>query len=186
MTEPITYPIYELRGRKTMPDPPCGKGTLDGARLVLELHLSQEIGRNGKPMRSAIEAKTKQSRPVSMTAGATFMEATRIKTLRTSVRRGVESGLDAYVALHGVRPALARLRVVRLSNGKLDDTNLVGACKPIEDGVADAFGVNDKHFSMFGEAGKIAYEPRQEHCKRGVKGIRVEIEFARASERTGT
>lgn len=178
MTAPITYPVFELKGRKTIPDPACGTGTLGASSLVLDLHPT------GK--HSAIEARTKQSRPVGASKGAIFAEAARVKTLRASIRRAVERGVDAWVVLHGVKPTLARVRVVRLSNGKLDDTNLVGSCKPIEDGVADAFGVNDKHFSMFGEEGKIAYEPRQEHCKRGVKGIRVEIEFARAAERTGT
>lgn len=178
MSEPISFLVFELKGRKTIPDPQCGTGTLTDTGLVLNLHPSGP--------KSAIEAKTKQSRPVGTTPGAMFGEANRIRTLMGSVKRAVERGLDAWVALHGTRPSLARLRVVRLSNGKLDDTNLVGACKPIEDGVARAFDVNDKHFSMFGAAGKIPYELVQEHVKKGVKGIRVEIEFARAEEGTAT
>ena len=71
-----------------------------------------------------------------------------------------------------IRPPLpCVVTFTRLSAGMLDDDNLQGAFKAIRDGVADAFGLADNH-------PLLTWRYRQERCKRGVYGVRIELEAA--------
>lgn len=58
--------------------------------------------------------------------------------------------------------------MIRLSAGKLDDDNLLGACKGIRDGIADAYGIADND-------PRITWRYDQERCARGKFGVRIEV-----------
>lgn len=65
---------------------------------------------------------------------------------RAKIRKVVAYWLSTKVK--GVRlPCLVRMIRVAASNG-LDDDNLVAACKPVRDGIADALGVDDRTASI--------------------------------------
>ncbi len=53
---------------------------------------------------------------------------------------------------------------------RLDDDNLAGACKPLRDGIADAFGLNDRD-------SRIKWVPAQSPAPKGVMGCAITISF---------
>lgn len=71
---------------------------------------------------------------------------------------------------HRCKPPLPVIvTLIRLSAGTLDSDNLQGAMKHVRDGVADAFGVADND-------PRIAWRYDQERTKRGVYGVRIQME----------
>jgi hypothetical protein len=84
----------------------------------------------------------------------------------------------------------SRVILTRVCSGKLDDDNLVGAFKPVRDGVADALGIDDRVFvisNVVGQpaqasSGHIPLQYRQEAPgKRKCCGVRIEILWEGAS-----
>jgi len=63
------------------------------------------------------------------------------------------------------------IKVTRISRGRLDDDNLVGALKYIRDGIAEALLVDDKTFSL----GKDFFCEQRSAGKAGVFGVLFEI-----------
>lgn len=61
----------------------------------------------------------------------------------------------------------ARILLVRLSAGTLDDDNLRPALKSVRDGVADGLGIADND-------PRVTWVYAQERCKRGQTSVRVE------------
>ena len=61
----------------------------------------------------------------------------------------------------------ARILLVRLSAGTLDDDNLRPALKSVRDGVADRLGIADND-------PRVTWDYAQERCKRGQTSVRVE------------
>lgn len=61
----------------------------------------------------------------------------------------------------------ATIRLTRYGKGQLDDDNLAGSFKHIRDGIADAFGVDDRDK-------RYTWVYRQERSK--FYGVRIEIE----------
>jgi hypothetical protein len=90
----------------------------------------------------------------------------RVKTTRTCVQLHV-------AACWRRKDRLTSIRFVRVAPGTLDDTNLIAAFKPVEDGVARAVGVNDKTFVLVGnrEGVPITFEQRKDGP--GVYGIEI-------------
>ena len=69
----------------------------------------------------------------------------------------------------------ARILLVRLSAGTLDDDNLRPALKSVRDGVADGLGIADND-------PRVTWDYAQERCKRGQTAVRVECYPADAQE----
>lgn len=70
---------------------------------------------------------------------------------------------------------LEAIRVTRISAGTLDDDNLVGACKPVLDGIAKAFGVNDKTFVILGDREGVKVTPLQRSEGRGKFALEIHL-----------
>jgi len=69
----------------------------------------------------------------------------------------------------------ARILLVRLSAGTLDDDNLRPALKSVRDGIADRLGVADND-------PRVTWDYAQERCKRGQTSVRVECYPADAQD----
>lgn len=69
----------------------------------------------------------------------------------------------------------ARILLVRLSAGTLDDDNLRPALKSVRDGIADRLGIADND-------PRVTWDYAQERCKRGQTAVRVECYPADAQE----
>jgi hypothetical protein len=59
--------------------------------------------------------------------------------------------------------------LVRLASRRLDSDNLANSFKAVQDGIADALGVDD------GDESKVTWEYRQEKSPRGKYAVRVEF-----------
>jgi hypothetical protein len=95
----------------------------------------------------------------------------RVKNERCSAKWGVWQA-SKNVALPVV------VTMTRLSSGELDDDNLQGACKAIRDGIADAYGIDDRDR-------RIKWQYAQAKCKRGEFGVIVRIEALTPETITG-
>jgi hypothetical protein len=102
-----------------------------------------------------------------MTRGAAMGLSAKIKAVRETVR--------AQMLPYAARGKLVTIRATRIG-GKLDDDNLVGAFKPVLDGIARAFGVNDKTFVILGDRPGVRVYPEQRFEGRGVFAVELEIE----------
>jgi hypothetical protein len=68
--------------------------------------------------------------------------------------------------------------------GTLDDTNLIAAFKPVEDGIARAVGLNDRDFVIVGDRPGVRVTFAQEKRGAGVYGVEIVLgRDARTSER---
>ena len=107
-----------------------------------------------------------------MSPGAAHARAKEVKAIRACARERVQ------LARFGISELPAAIHVVRVSAGTLDDDNLIGACKPLLDGVAEALGVNDRSFVIVGERPgiKVTHEQRSEG--RGRFAVVVELRYA--------
>jgi len=86
--------------------------------------------------------------------GAVFARARRVRELRQSVR--------SHVLPHVGTGELRAIEITRISPRRLDDDNLVGACKPVLDGIADAWEVNDRTFVIVGDREGVRVTARQD------------------------
>lgn len=69
------------------------------------------------------------------------------------------------------KPSLpCTVTLTRIAPRQLDPSNLVGALKHVQDGVADWIGVDDKHDHI------VKYEYAQERGKPNEYAIRIEVE----------
>lgn len=64
------------------------------------------------------------------------------------------------------------VQITRIGNGNMQIDGLWSACKPVVDGIADAFGVDDK---LLYEAGSNVLPPKQEKRGPGVFGVVVDL-----------
>ena len=71
------------------------------------------------------------------------------------------------------RDRLVSIHFVRVAPGTLDDTNLVAAFKPVEDGVARAVGVDDRDFVIVGDRPGVPVTFAQEKRGAGVWGVEI-------------
>lgn len=85
---------------------------------------------------------------------------------RSQIRRAVAFILRPMIGETSL-PCIVRITRLAPSNG-LDDDNLVSACKPVRDGVADALGVDDR-------TAAIRWQYSQ---ARGKAAIKITIEKA--------
>ncbi|NII53568.1 endodeoxyribonuclease RusA [Luteibacter sp. SG786] len=75
-----------------------------------------------------------------------------------------------WTLLDAKRPPLpVVVRLVRIAPRSLDDDNLQGVFKAIRDGVADAYGIDDKDRS------RIRFEYDQERGAPHQYGVRIEV-----------
>lgn len=86
----------------------------------------------------------------------------------------VEQCLPHLEDVLGVKPS--SIKVIRISRGRLDDDNLVGALKYIRDGIAEALLVDDKTFTL----GKDFFCEQRTPGKAGVYGVLIEIVWGAA------
>jgi hypothetical protein len=80
-------------------------------------------------------------------------------------------------AVLGSRPS--KTTIVRVSSGRLDDDNLIGACKGVRDGIAEALGFDDELFSVVGaEPGKLPiFYTQAKPGECGVFACQVELKW---------
>lgn len=107
--------------------------------------------------------------PIKTGRGQNDREHWAVRAKRVKIeRKGT-----AWVVKTTNRPALpCKVTVTRLSAGVLDGhDNLAGSLKAIVDGIADAFGVADNDQ-------RLQFVYKQEKCKRGKYGVRIELEPA--------
>jgi hypothetical protein len=92
----------------------------------------------------------------------------------------LERGTSLVLAKSATRqvPLPVSVTMTRLSSGELDDDNLQGACKAIRDGIADAYGIDDRDK-------RIKWQYAQAKCKRGEFGVIVRIEALTPETITG-
>jgi hypothetical protein len=64
----------------------------------------------------------------------------------------------------------AEITITRIAPRKFDDDNCIAGCKPIRDGVADAFGLRD-------DDPRLGFWYAQERGKAKEYAIRITIEF---------
>lgn len=107
-----------------------------------------------------------------MSRGARMAQVEAAKKARFTTSMMVRSARASNMA-----PPL-EVYVTRISFGKLDDDNLAAALKHVLDGVADALGVDDKTFVLFGTRPGIRIHPRQRSEGRGRYGVEIEMRFA--------
>ena len=120
-----------------------------------------------------IRLQSLNKRRAGTTRGAMFAEASRVKMIREAVRLAVVAALNDDMKAS----RLTAVHVTRVG-ARLDEDNLVGACKPVADGIAKALGVNDREFSLYGrDPARIAYHPEQEFQGRGVYSIEIALHF---------
>lgn len=78
-----------------------------------------------------------------------------------------------WTLMDAKRPPLpVVVRLVRIAPRSLDDDNLQGVFKAIRDGVADAYGIDDKDRS------RIRFEYDQERGAPRQYGVRIEVQPA--------
>lgn len=102
--------------------------------------------------------------------GAGFARARRTREVRDTVRVLVEP--------HVGEGRLESFTITRVGAGTLDDDNLVGACKPVLDGIADAFGLNDRSFVLLGDRPGIHWRPAQRSEGRGRFAVILDLVLA--------
>ena len=106
--------------------------------------------------------------PMKTVAGLNAREHWRVRAKRVKAERTIARLLTAQNARNAVLPLVVTM--TRLSAGTPDDDNLQGAMKAARDGIADAFGVDDKAGSG------LTWRYAQEKVPRGTYGIRVRLE----------
>ncbi len=84
---------------------------------------------------------------------AVFARARTIRELRQAVR--------SHVLPHVATGELRTIEIARVAPRRLDDDNLIGACKPVLDGIADAWEVNDRTFVIVGDRDGVPVTVRQ-------------------------
>lgn len=104
--------------------------------------------------------------PIKTVAGLNAREHYLARSRRVRRERGAAHLTVKHKHDRPVLPVIVTM--VRLSAGKLDDDNLLGACKGVRDGVADAYGVADND-------PRISWRYAQERCARGKYGVRIEL-----------
>lgn len=92
---------------------------------------------------------------------------------RTVSKRGRLEKSHAYYAvksIHPMPPLPVSVTFTRIGAGSMDeDDNLRASMKHLKDGIALAFGIDDKDK-------RITWQYAQEKAKRGVYGVRIRIE----------
>jgi hypothetical protein len=105
---------------------------------------------------------------------ASIIRSSERKKIRATVRAHVEAivPLSVRTADPDDGPAV-RVQVTRIAIGTLDAWDgLPAACKPVIDGIADAFGARDDHPRFTWQP------PAQEKRGRGVYAVVIRIELA--------
>ena len=105
--------------------------------------------------------------PVKTVPGLNAREAWRVRATRVKKERGTAKLAIGPKARTAPLPLIVTM--TRVSAGELDSDNLQGALKGIRDGIADAYGVDDR-------TPLIEWRYAQRKCKRGVFGVIVEVE----------
>ena len=99
--------------------------------------------------------------------GSRFAELRRVRDLRSIVTLKLRATLDT-------KEPPSRVVLTRLSAGELDRDNAWSSSKPVWDAIAEVFGLpNDRELQKAGDV-------LQEATKRGVFGVRIEMEWMKA------
>ena len=111
--------------------------------------------------------------------GAMFARAKEIKDKRDEI--------DRYLALwmarardEGYTGPPSSIHVTRVASSVLDSDNLIGSCKLVRDCVAEAIGVDDKHFriaGVFDNRPGIPITHEQRSGGRGVFGCEIVLRW---------
>ena len=96
-------------------------------------------------------------------------DGNRRKSHTYRVVAALEQAHTHFGAVCGSCPS--RTTIVRVSSGRLDDDNLVGACKGIRDGIAEALGFDDRLFTIGGVAGVESFPLFYTQAKPGQRGV---------------
>ena len=151
----------------------CGKR--DKPATVIEQCLVQHRGSDGHsnflPMRRVtVRIDGLELKPINRSAvisrGGRMAQAAATRKTRNRVK------LEIIAAVGLDSPAPSRVVVTRLSFGTLDRGAVWEACKPVWDGIADAFTLtSDRELQ---ERGDVALGK----CARGTKGVVIEMFFS--------
>ena len=114
--------------------------------------------------------------PIQTVGGLNAREHHMAKARRVKAERRCAALLTQRAAAKIAPPVVVTM--TRLSSGELDDDNLQGACKAIRDGIADAYGIDDRDK-------RIKWQYAQAKCKRGQFGVIVRIEALTPETITG-
>jgi hypothetical protein len=105
--------------------------------------------------------------PIKTVSESNAHEHWRVRQKRAKCQRGT---VRIVLQSSTVKPALpCTIRLVRIAPRKLDQGNLAGAMKHIQDGCADWIGVDDRHDDV------VKYEYAQERGKPKEYAIRIEV-----------
>lgn len=148
----------------------CGKREMGAAITDMDIvRRRSDEGYQGRLVIVRINGVKLESpnRSATVSRGARMAQAGRTKKLRETVRVHILGALGV-----GHAPP-SSVVVTRLSFGELDRDNAWSSCKPVFDGIADAFGLpNDRELQKSGDV-------RQSKCARGTSGVIVELYFAK-------
>ena len=111
--------------------------------------------------------------------GAMFARAKNICGKRGTIARFLAVGLTRARASGASGPP-SSIHIVRIASSLLDSDNLIGSAKLARDEIAEAIGVDDKHFRIAGVVDgrpgiPITYEQRSEG--RGIFGCEVVLSW---------
>jgi hypothetical protein len=103
--------------------------------------------------------------------------ANRRKSHAYRIVAALEQAHKHLGAVLGSRPS--KTTIIRVSSGRLDDDNLIGACKGVRDGIAEALDMDDELFSVAGtEPGKLPiFYTQAKPGERGVFACQVELKW---------
>jgi hypothetical protein len=138
-------------------------------RLLVYLALSKS---------SKLESLNVHSGGFTTTALAAQLHAADANRRKSHTLRTVAALEQAGTYLGAVLDKLpSRITITRISCGRLDDDNLIGAAKGIRDGVAEAFNVDDKIFSVAGQdpAAVALFYQQATPGQREVYGAQLEL-----------
>lgn len=99
----------------------------------------------------------------------------RVRHLRANGNKkkgilGQRETVKLVLSAKATKPALpCTIRLVRIAPRKLDQGNLAGSMKHVQDGCADWIGVDDRHDDV------VKYEYTQERGKPNEYAIRIEV-----------
>lgn len=107
--------------------------------------------------------------PIRTVSEANSHEHWRFRQRRAKAQRA-HAGMAMFGLPQSQRIGLlpCTVKLTRISSGMLDSDNLPPSMKHVRDGIADAFGINDRD-------PRIEWKYDQERGKRGQFAVRVEI-----------
>lgn len=108
-----------------------------------------------------------RARRVKKERGATA-DAFKVHSVLNGIFGGKSMDADGY-----------KVTLTRISAGTMDEDNLGGVLKSIQDEVASQLGFSNDADEA------LRFERRQEKCRRGYYGVRVKIEAIQSSIYTG-